>query len=176
MEKEGLGTNQWNLRAVDLIKNSFLVVSLVRFLDNRRRKRADRLYKPLYVLVNMQPLVALFMKLSFHIYFLQIFSPKPLLRWSIYIGAFVTIAFYIAITVALFVLSTPRPGVTFGQQFTAFLSKKSSPVLNTTFAFGYFNIFSDLYILILPISGVMGLNLRPKRKLGVILIFMTGLL
>lgn len=57
-----------------------------------------------------------------------------------------------------------------------FLHEKNAPILNTTIALGYFNVFSDLYILILPISGVMGLNLRPKRKIGVVLIFMTGLL
>ena len=116
------------------------------------------------------------MKLSFHIYFLQIFSPKPVLRWSIIIGAVVTTTFYIAVTITLFVLSTPGPGVTLAEQFTSYLGKKTSPVLSTTFALGYFNVFSDLYILILPISGVMGLNLQPRRKLGVILIFMTGLL
>ena len=116
------------------------------------------------------------MKLSFLIYFLHIFGPKPVLRWNIFIGAFITIAFYVAATIALFILSTPRPGVTFAEQFTSFLSRKTSPVLNTTFAVGYFNILSDLYILILPISGVMGLNLKPKRKFGVVLIFLTGLL
>lgn len=91
-----------------------------------------------------------------HIFFFEIFSPKPVFKWSILIGGLITTVFYIATTVILFVLSTP--------------------VLNTTFAVGYFNILSDLYLLILPISGVMGLNLKRKRKVGVILIFMTGLL
>ena len=130
----------------------------------------------MYVLVTIQPLVALFMKLSFLIYFLQIFGPKPFLRWNILVGIFITAAFYVALTITLFVLSTPGRGVTFAEQFTSFLSQKTSPVLTTTFVMGYFNIFSDLYILILPISGVMGLNLPPRRKFGVSLMFMTGLL
>lgn len=92
------------------------------------------------------------------------------------IGGLITTVFYIATTVILFVLSTPGPGVTFAEQFESFIGRKTSPVLNTTFAVGYFNILSDLYLLILPISGVMGLNLKRKRKVGVILIFMTGLL
>lgn len=74
-------------------------------------------------------------------------------------------------TIALFVLSTPRSGVTWAEQFTSFSSQKTSPVLNILFVLGYFNIFSDLYILILPISGVMGLNLRDAlwglRNIGV---------
>ena len=116
------------------------------------------------------------MKLSFHIYFFQIFSPKPALRWSILIGASITTAFYLAATIILFVLSTPGRGVTLAEQFASFLSQGTSLVLNTTLAIGYFNVLSDLYILVLPISGVMGLNLQPRRKFGVSLIFMTGLL
>ncbi len=116
------------------------------------------------------------MKLSFHIFFYQIFSPKPALRWNILIGGLITTVFYVTTTVILFVLSTPGPGVTLAEQFQSFLGQKTSPVLSTTFAIGYFNILSDLYLLILPISGVMGLNLKRRRKIGVILIFMTGLL
>lgn len=137
---------------------------------------ADLSQKPLYILVNIQPLVALFMKLSFHIYFLQIFGPKPAFRWTILIGALITTVFYIATTIILFVLSTPEPGVTLAEQFASFLGRKTSPVLDTTFALGYFNVISDLYLLILPISGVMGLNLRRKKKIGVIFVFLTGLL
>jgi len=156
VEHAGLGTHQWNLRASELIKDTFL--------------------KPLYILVTVNPLVALFAKLSFYIYFFQIFSPKPILRWSIYIGAFVTVAFYVAITIVLFVLSTPPPGVSFAEQFVSYLTVGTSPALNATLALGYFNVLSDLYILILPISGVIRLNLQTYRKVGVILIFLTGLL
>ena len=124
----------------------------------------------------MQGIVSLFMKLSFLIYFLQIFGPKPGLRWSIFIGAFIITTLYISGIITFFVLSTPRPGVTFAEQYMMFASRQTSPVLNTTIAIGYFNVLSDLYVLVLPISGVMGLNLPRKRKFGVVLIFMTGLL
>ncbi|KAL8711936.1 MAG: hypothetical protein Q9220_003632 [cf. Caloplaca sp. 1 TL-2023] len=175
LEKAGLGTHQWNLRAIELAKDSFLKVGP----NNLRTPNGfvtDHSSQPLYILVNIQPIVELFMKLSFHIYFLQIFGPKPILRWSIWIGGLVTTIFYITTFVLLFVLSTPGPGETFAEEFAKYATKKSSPVLNTTLAVGYFNVFSDLYLLILPIWGVMGLNLRKKRKIGVILMFMTGLL
>lgn len=126
--------------------------------------------------MNLQPAVALFIKVSFFIYFYQIFGPKPVLRWSIWIGAIVTTVFYSAVTITLFVLSSPGHGVSLAERFESFLDEKTSPIVNTIIALGYFNVFSDLYILILPISGVMGLNLQPKRKIGVVLIFMTGLL
>jgi len=124
----------------------------------------------------MQAMVALLMRLSFYIYFFQIFSPKPVLRWSIWIGAIITTIFYTTITIIMFCLTTPRHGVTLAEQYESFLNQKTSPQLTAIFALGYFNVLSDLYILALPISGVMGLNLQPKRKAGVILIFMTGLL
>ena len=126
--------------------------------------------------VDIVPLVNLFAKLSFFIYFLAIFNPKPILRWCIYVGAIVTMAFYVATTIILFVLSTPPPGVSLAQQFASFLGPGNSGMLDTVLAVGYFNIFTDFYILLLPISGVIRLQLPRRRKIGVILIFMTGLL
>lgn len=49
-------------------------------------------------------------------------------------------------------------------------------MMDTVLAVGYFNLFTDFYILLLPISGVIRLQLPKRRKIGVILIFMTGLL
>jgi hypothetical protein len=158
---------------VELTKDSFLRVSLIQFEFNSSRKRLIFCAKPSYTLLTVQPLVTLCVKLSFFIYFLHIFTPKAILRWSIFIGAFITTAAYIACTIIRFVLSTPPLGVTLAEQF---MPVKTFSILNTTFALGYFNIFSDLFILVLPISGVMGLNLAPRQKFGVVLIFMTGLL
>ena len=71
---------------------------------------------------------------------------------------------------------TPRPGSSFLENFIKFLNKKKSPVIDTTLALGYFNIFSDIYILVLPISAVLGLNMPTRRKVGLSLIFMAGIL
>ena len=126
--------------------------------------------------VNIVPLVNLFVKLSFFILFLEIFNIKPLLRWLIYAGACVTTVFYVTTTIVLFALSTPPPGVSLAQKFAAFLEPGRSGFLDTVLAVGYFNLFTDFYILLLPISGVIRLQLPKRRKIGVILVFMTGLL
>lgn len=126
--------------------------------------------------VNIVPLVNLFVKLSFFILFLEIFSIKPFLRGLIYAGACVTTVFYITTTIVLFALSTPPPGVSLAQKFASFLEPGRSGFLDTVLAVGYFNLFTDFYILLLPISGVIRLQLPKRRKIGVILVFMTGLL
>lgn len=39
-----------------------------------------------------------------------------------------------------------------------------------------FTFATDLYVLILPIKPVLGLQLSPRRKIGVMILFGTGLL
>jgi hypothetical protein len=113
---------------------------------------------------------------TFYILFLQVFRPKSAFKWNIYIGTAVTTVFYVVVTIILFHFTTLRPGQTFLENFQRFLHKKRSPVVDATLAMGYFNIISDVYILILPISAVYGLNLPTRRKIGLSLIFMAGIL
>lgn len=98
------------------------------------------------------------------------------MKWNIYIAAAITTIFYLAVTVILLVLMTPKPGMSFFEALIKAFMTKASPALNTTFAMSYFNIFSDIYIIILPISAVMRLNLGKRRKFGVIIVFLTALL
>ena len=39
---------------------------------------------------------------------------------------------------------------------------------------GPLNVLEDLYIFILPIPTVLGLKLANRKKIGLILVFMTG--
>lgn len=98
------------------------------------------------------------------------------MKWNIYITATITIIFYLVITVILFVLMTPRTGTTFFEALLKAFITKTSPALNATFAMSYFNIVSDLYIIILPISAVIRLQLPRRQKIGVMIVFMTALL
>lgn len=98
------------------------------------------------------------------------------MKWIIYVTAVITTIFYLVITVIFFVLMTPRPRTSFVEAFLEAFSTPTSPTLNTTFAMSYFNIFSDLLIIILPISAVLRLNLRLRQKIGVMMVFLTALL
>ena len=90
-----------------------------------------------------------------------------------YTGLAVTTAFYISIAVASFVFVTPRHGETWAEHLFSKEEFRSTTLLIPTPSVG---LIIDLAILILPIIAVMQLQLPTRRKAGVILIFMTGLL
>ena len=52
----------------------------------------------------------------------------------------------------------------------------NSPTANTGVATACFGIISDFYLLLLPIFGVWQLQMPTRRKIGVIVVFATGLL
>ena len=115
----------------------------------------------------------LFLKLTFFIMYLDIFGPMRWLRICGYIGAIFTTLFYGSMTIALFIFATPGRGETWwshtttrGERLDLALSVPQSVV----------GLAIDIAILVLPIVAVMQLQLPKKRKFGVILIFMTGLL
>ena len=105
--------------------------------------------------------------------YLYIFGPLRWLRICAYIGAAFTTAFYAGMIVASFVIATPRPGETWLEHFFSKMEKKSSDLPTPTSSFG---LVTDLVILALPIIAVMQLQLPTRRKIGAILIFMTGAL
>lgn len=49
-------------------------------------------------------------------------------------------------------------------------------LLKVSNAIGAFNVFSDIYILCLPIMAVSNLQLPTRKKIGVIMIFLSGIL
>lgn len=121
----------------------------------------------------MPPFVYLFLKNTFFIMYLYIFGPLRWLRICAYIGAAFTSAFYVGMIVASFVIATPRPGETWPEHLFSELERKSIHLPIPTSSFG---LVTDLVILALPIIAVMQLQLPTRRKIGVILIFMTGAL
>ena len=114
----------------------------------------------------------IFTKMTFFLMYLQMFWPFKWLRVGIYLGATVTTAFYLATEIFCLYNMTPRKG-------QSFLSVGASPaelkglVLSVPVAAVGLGI--DVYLLILPITAVMNLQLPTRRKIGVILVFLTGI-
>jgi hypothetical protein len=90
-----------------------------------------------------------------------------------YIVGILTATFYVSISITIIVLNSPWPGETFAGlkfswhylKFTQF----SIPV-------GVIGMLVDWTLLILPMPAVWSLHISRQKRIGVMLIFMTGAL
>jgi hypothetical protein len=103
--------------------------------------------------------ITLLVKNALLLFYLRIFRPNALVRYGIYFGLVVITCMYISF-MFVFIFITAFQAQT-GQRLS--------------WAQASFNLVSDVYILILPISGVVRLHVSLKRKMGVLFIFSTGL-
>ena len=103
----------------------------------------------------------------------HVFGPKRWMRISANLGAILTTLFYVAMSVCAIIFATPRRGETWGRHQSSNLA-----LMNIKIAIpqSCVNMVLDVYILILPIIAVTKLQIPSRRKVGIILIFMTGLL
>lgn len=141
--KGSYGKHQWDVRVVDFMSKNFFI--------------------PLYIMTILGPPSLLFIKLSFFLFYYQVFQPLRWLRISVYFGAILTCAFYGAATIAQLILATPKPGQTW---INLMLSVPLSAV----------GLGIDIVLLAMPIGAVSRLQLPTKRKIGILSIFMFGLL
>ena len=80
--------------------------------------------------------------------------------------------FYLAVEIFWLYYMTPRKGHTFA---SVAASPAELKVLILSIPVAAVGLGIDVYLLILPIMGVMHLQLPTRRKIGVVLIFMTGI-
>lgn len=104
--------------------------------------------------------------------YLQVFQPLKWLRICAYLGAIVTTLFYVATEIFYIVSMTPRKGQTFASVAASPAELRVLVLSVPTAAVG---LGIDVYLLVLPITAVMGLQLPTQHKVGVILIFLTGI-
>ena len=105
--------------------------------------------------------------------YLQIFRPMKRLRYGSYVGAVVNVLFYVCILIVTLAYTVPAPGQTWQESIQTARSVHSvtmSPYVSSG------SLVLDVYILVLPIAGVSKLQLTIRRKMGVIVIFLTGLM
>jgi hypothetical protein len=95
------------------------------------------------------------------------------LRLSIYVGAALATVMYWSVWIATVVLLTPKPGETWIE------ANHSAALPNGTklaILIAWVGLAIDLFLLILPSIAVYQLQLSNTHKLGLILIFSTGLM
>lgn len=127
--------------------------------------------QPGYLWEVLAPPTMLFTKTTFFIMYLDIFHLMRWLKISAYIGGVVTVLFYGSMTVCLFIFSTPRRHETWLEQL-----QSSGQHLALAFSVpqSCVGLVIDLCILVLPIVGVIRLQMPTRRKVGVILVFMSA--
>ncbi|KAI0445341.1 hypothetical protein F4803DRAFT_168452 [Xylaria telfairii] len=126
-------------------------------------------------------LSSLFVKTALLVMYLRVFSPNRTARIMIWAGISTIITFYIlAIIINIrfcvpISMTTPVPDEDeWARKLKA--STCSQPVYNLNAAIGIFGVVSDLYVLIIPVSMVYKLKIPRARKIGILGIFLTGLL
>ena len=110
-------------------------------------------------------------KCSLFIQYFQLFRPLRWLKICVWVGATISGIFYVTVSIIAFVLSSPWPG-----------ESLLDCILSTHYIlFAYFSIPTglvgmvlDWYLLILPIPAVWSLQMSVGKKLGVLIVFMTG--
>lgn len=113
-----------------------------------------------------------FAKMAVLLLYLKLFALKMTIRYLIYFGmAFIFCTYWINISLQS-LYCAPRDG----QAWDASILPNCRKLAILGVAQGACGIVSDLYILFLPIPVVLSLNLPLKRRLGVLAIFMVGIL
>lgn len=106
-------------------------------------------------------------KLAICLLFFRLFSPNRRMRWLIYFAIAYNFVLHLAGTlVAIFIC---LPG-------SAKFWTCSGKVTTLDIVISGMNIFSDFYLLILPVFAVSSLQMPAGRKLGIIAVFLTGAL
>ena len=103
----------------------------------------------------------------------HVFGPKRWMRISANFGAILTTLFYVTMGLCAIIFTTPQKEESWEQHEGSHLARLN---LKMVIPQSCVNLVLDLYILILPIVAVVKLQMAPRRKVGIILIFMTGLL
>ena len=121
----------------------------------------ESLYAPVMFLI----------KLTLFLLYLHIFSRLRWLRFLIWAGIICTALFYGSMAIIFSIICTPAKGQSY---LEAFLSTQCGKASDISLAAGFFNMLSDIYLLVIPIPAVWSLQLERRRKLGVLIIFATG--
>ena len=121
----------------------------------------------------MGALALLLSKLSILLLLFRLFSPNRRTRYMIYLGGFWATVMSLTTIIVAGVLCAPRRG----ESFVSLVSLSRCQHEETWAVIqGVMSATLDFYLLYLPIPMVWRLKLSTKRRVGVLSIFMTGLM
>lgn len=129
--------------------------------------------QPSYVILVLNGPTLWVTKLTFFLLYLQIFRPMRWLRICIYLGITLSTIFYWSLSIALFVSASPRSGETWIESYVLSRIELQSK-LNIAIAAG--GMLIDVWLFVLPLAAIYNLHLQDTRKVGLTIIFSTGLM
>lgn len=140
-------------------------VSLRRFLTYQKGSFADA------ILIQATHIT---IKIEFFMFYLRLFGTRTYVRYLIWAGTAVLVTYFVVFFILYFSFCLPRAGETF---ISPLLTTRCSNInINLITSGAYIRVITDFYILFIPIHQLPQLGLSKKRKIGVSLIFLTGLL
>ncbi|KAM7188788.1 hypothetical protein V8F33_010451 [Rhypophila sp. PSN 637] len=147
------GIHQWNVK-LSRISESYLKNSLVTQITF--------------------PLSAASVKVSLLVLYLRIFRPVNAARYIILTGTALISVFYITLVIVAIVVTVPKPGAAGGWLFSVYFALPHTRALSG--AAGIFGAITDFFVLAIPMSLVVPLRLATRKKIGIVAIFLAGLL
>ncbi|KAG6365791.1 hypothetical protein INS49_007402 [Diaporthe citri] len=155
-----LGPHQWNV-PLTAITHKYVVNS--------------------FVAVCMYAVSSMFTKCTLLAFYLRVFQPNRTARIMAWAGIVIIVLFYVVSIIYLLVQCVPvdqeLPGLDPTEwEERARNNRCGRRSIDVSAAQGLVGAVTDLYVLAIPISSVLALRLQKKRKLGVLGIFLTGLL
>ncbi|KAK8128690.1 hypothetical protein PG984_009798 [Apiospora sp. TS-2023a] len=111
-------------------------------------------------------------KCAFFVFYLRLFGPKDHIRTMVFGGIAVVLTFYVVFVISYLATLVPGDGDYLSKEFQA--RQGEAPAKLTTAA-AYMSVITDIYIMAIPMHQVPKLGLSYKRKWGISLIFLTGL-
>lgn len=113
-----------------------------------------------------------FAKTSLFLLYYRVFAPNKFLRYIITVGIAFCFAVYLASLAVAVYYCAPHPGKAWD-----LLVLSSCPRIGCyNVILGVANLALDIFMIGLPIPVILRLQLPLKKKIGVLAIFMTGLL
>ncbi|KAI1211122.1 uncharacterized protein F4807DRAFT_466462 [Annulohypoxylon truncatum] len=115
-------------------------------------------------------------KVAFLVFYLRLFGHVNYVRYMIWAGMAVVITFCVAFVIIDIVACAPWPSEHGNWLAPSLTDRCDNIAVDLVTAGAYFSVISDFYILFIPLHRVPKLGLSRRRKIGVSLIFLTGLL
>jgi hypothetical protein len=116
-------------------------------------------------------MISLFLgKLCVLALYYRIFNHITHVRWEIYLSVVLALPLLVA-SIVMPINSAPAAGTSWGTP-----NPHNDDNTKVSLAVGIVNLLVDLFVLYIPIPIVLKMNLSLKRKIGVLAMFLTGLM